>query len=68
MSQFPEARLRAMVAAVDDALAGVQDARENSHTLESGERTHIEVYLDTAHRNLADALAILDRQRKLITC
>ena len=68
MSQFPEARLRAMVVAVDDALAGVQDARENSHTLESGERTHIEVYLDTAHRNLADALAILDRQRKLITC
>lgn len=68
MSQFPEARLRAMVAAVDDALAGVQDARENSHTLESGERTHIEVYLDTAHRNLADALAVLDRQRKLITC
>lgn len=68
MSQFPEARLRAMVAAVDDALAGVQDARENSHTLESRERTHIEVYLDTAHRNLADALAILDRQRKLITC
>lgn len=68
MSQFPEARLRAMVAAVDDALAGVQDARENSHTLEPGERTHIEVYLDTAHRNLADALAILDRQCKLITC
>lgn len=37
-------------------------------TLEPGERTHIEVYLDTAHRNLADALAMLDRQRKLITC
>jgi len=67
MSQYAEARLRAMAAA-DDALAGVQDARENSHTLESGDRTHIEIYLDAAQQNLADALAILNRQLKVITC
>lgn len=57
-----------MVAAVDDALAGRPGCPRKFTPPSSLERTHIEVYLDTAHRNLADALAILDRQRKLITC
>ncbi len=69
MSQLTEPRLRAMIAAVDDALAGIQDARENSHTLDRELRTHIDTHLDHADQNLRDALdALRTAKRRLIEC
>lgn len=77
-----EKKLRAMLAALDDSLAGISDAREALRDLYSGPTASDEVetflageasnqdittHLDAAARSLRAALAVIRSQKQLTT-
>ncbi|MGZ0145391.1 hypothetical protein [Rhodococcus qingshengii] len=77
-ADFVDRRLRTMLAALDDALAGISDAREELHTLYAGpdadtggvvaahdEALSTHLYLAHAESDLRAAAAILRQHRQL---